>query len=193
MKARGPTVCTTSLTSSARRKKQRSSAISAPFPWRPPSSASTKASGAWCFSARATTSRINGWKRPRSCRPGWCRWQDGLNASPPCLRAALRSGIRALPRLGLQIPFPPQGRQQVGTFHARRAATLALRDDRRLPPCLGAQHPAGRDPALFDHLPYDGPCLSIGFDLSVCRPRRTARVLAKTSVSAHIRLTVERK
>jgi hypothetical protein len=34
-----------------------------------------------------------------------------------------------------------------------------------LPPCLGAQHPAGRDPALFDHLPYDGR--SIGFDLSV--------------------------
>jgi hypothetical protein len=26
---------------------------------------------------------------------------------------------------------------------------------------------AGRDPALFDHLPYDGPSLSIGFDLSV--------------------------
>ena len=49
MKARGPTVCTTSLTSSARRKKQRSSAISAPFPWRRSSSASTKASGAWCF------------------------------------------------------------------------------------------------------------------------------------------------
>src|SRR5262249_41757522 len=73
----------------------------------------------------------------------------------------------ALPRLGLQIPFPPQGRQQVGTFHAQRAATLALRDDRRIPPCLGAQHPAGRDPALFDHLPYDGPSLSIGFDLSV--------------------------
>ena len=79
----------------------------------------------------------------------------------------LRSGIRALPRLGLQIPFPPQGRQQVGTFHAQRAATLALRDDRRIPPCLGAQHPAGREPALFDHLPYDGPSLSIGFDLSV--------------------------
>src|SRR5262249_7583586 len=55
----------------------------------------------------------------------------------------------------------------VGTFHAQRAATLALRDDGRLPPSLGAQHPAGRDPALFNHLPYDGPSLSIGFDLSV--------------------------
>ena len=65
----------------------------------------------------------------------------------------------------LLIPFPPQGRQQVGTFHAQSAATVALRDDRRIPPCLGAQHPAGRDPALFDHLPYDGPSLSIGFDL----------------------------
>src|SRR5215831_18133006 len=184
MKARGPTVCTTSLTSSARRKKQRSSAISAPFPWRRSSSASTKASGAWCFSAHATTSRINGWKRPRSCRPGWCRWPDGLNASSPCLRAAssmrsarsmmsapasrqkaLRSGVRALARLGLQIPFPPQDRQQLGTFHAQHGTTLPLRDDRRLPPCLGAQHPAGRDPALFDHLPYDGLSLSIGFDL----------------------------
>jgi alkylated DNA repair dioxygenase AlkB len=30
---------------------------------------------------------------------------------------------------------------------------------------LGAQHPAGRDPALFDHLPYHGPSPSIGFDL----------------------------
>ena len=67
---------------------------------------------------------------------------------------ALRSGLRALPRLGLQIPFPPQSRQPVGTFHAQRATTLALRDDRRLPPYLGAQHPAGRHPALFDHLPY---------------------------------------
>src|ERR1700730_17282535 len=80
---------------------------------------------------------------------------------------ALRSSIRALPRLGLQITFPPQDRQQVGTFHAQRATTLALPDDRRLPPSLGAQHPAGRDPSLFDHLPYHGPSLSIGFDLSV--------------------------
>jgi hypothetical protein len=67
----------------------------------------------------------------------------------------------ALPRLGLQIPFPPQSRQQVGTLHAQRAATLALRDDRRLPPCLGAQHPAGRNPTLFDHIPYDGPSLIV--------------------------------
>src|SRR5262249_38475755 len=59
----------------------------------------------------------------------------------------------------------PQDRQQLGTFHAQHGTTLPLRDDRRLPPCLGAQHPAGRDPALFDHLPYDGPSLSIGFDL----------------------------
>src|SRR5262249_12396645 len=63
------------------------------------------------------------------------------------------------------IPFPPQDRQQLGTFHAQHGTTFPLRDDRRLPPCLGAQHPAGRDPALFDHLPYDGPSLSIGFDL----------------------------
>src|SRR5262249_56293452 len=56
-------------------------------------------------------------------------------------------------------------RQQLGTFHAQHGTTFPLRDDRRLPPCLGAQHPTGRDPALFDHLPYDGPSLSIGFDL----------------------------
>src|SRR5262245_59731462 len=52
---------------------------------------------------------------------------------------------------------------------------LALRDDVRLPPSLGAQHPAGRDPALFDHLPCDGPSLSIGFDLSV-RDHSTSQV-----------------
>src|SRR5262245_9527585 len=41
---------------------------------------------------------------------------------------ALRSGVRALPRLGLQIPFPPQDRQQLGTFHAQHGTTLPLRE-----------------------------------------------------------------
>jgi hypothetical protein len=86
--------------------------------------------------------------------------------------------VFGLPRLGLQIPFPPQDRQQVGTFHAQRATTLALRDDRRLPPYLGAQHPAGRDPTLFDHLPYHDPSPSIGFDLK----SRSAAVSCRTEV-----------
>src|SRR5215467_13072491 len=86
-------------------------------------------------------------------------------ASAGTATKSTRSGVRALARLDLQTPFSPQDRQQLGTFHAQHGTTLPLRDDRRLPPCLGAQHPAGRDPALFDHLPYDGPSLSIGFDL----------------------------
>src|SRR5262249_51449600 len=56
----------------------------------------------------------------------------------------------------------------------QHGTTLPLRDDRRLPPCLGAQHPAGRDPALFDHLPYDGPSPSIGFDLRSAAQRSPA-------------------
>src|SRR5262249_35410446 len=74
-------------------------------------------------------------------------------------------GSRPLPRPGSKFPFPPKTRKRRDTFHPNREPTFPLLDPGPPPPCLGAQHPAGRDPALFDHLPYDGPSLSIGFDL----------------------------
>jgi hypothetical protein len=71
----------------------------------------------------------------------------------------LRSGVRPIAGIGVQVPLPPEERHPVGAPYPRCAAPFSVCDDRRSTPCVGAQHPAGRDAALLDHLPHDG-CLA---------------------------------
>ena len=87
--------------------------------------------------------RAIGWEDGRNVRFLFV-WAEGRNERAPALAEQLIAK-----NVDVIVAFADPAIRAV-----QRATTLALRDDRRLPPYLGAQHPAGRHPALFDHLPY---------------------------------------
>src|SRR5437899_806086 len=81
--------------------------------------------------------------------PSTRRAADRLAQRPAAVRR--RGGDFAAQRM--QVPATPQTRREMAALFVHRRAALDLSDARAEPLGVGAQHPAGRDAALFDYVP----------------------------------------